>query len=325
MLRPRARHDDFSLYQHSGSIFGHCRSHRASRGAALAVGPAAADERLAPGSAMNKPDHGTEDYSRRRGFAVEGRLAHDIIRELAPAAEAAGYAAFWVNDEVQGDGLAALREAAAVTRTIGLGVGVLPLDRQKPERIAARVTELGLPVERLTLGVGSGHPAGGMRRVQDGVAALRELTDARVIIGAIGPRLCQLAGAIADGLLLDWTTPDYARSVAKLVATAAAEAGRPRPWLASYVFTALGPEATRTLRANAKYYASLPAYDAHFARMRAGPMATVACGDTPDAIQRALAAFDVALDETVVRAVLAKETEEAYLEVLRAASPSDVP
>jgi alkanesulfonate monooxygenase SsuD/methylene tetrahydromethanopterin reductase-like flavin-dependent oxidoreductase (luciferase family) len=273
---------------------------------------------------MNKPDPGIEVHPRRRGFAIEGALAHDIIRTLAPAAEAAGYGSFWVNDEVQGDGLAALREAAAVTRTIRLGVGVLPLDRQKPDRIAARVAELGLPVERLTLGVGSGHPAGGMRRVQEGIAALRSVTEASLIIGAIGPRLCQLAGAIADGLLLDWTTPDYARSVGELVAAAAAEAGRPRPWLGSYVFTALGTETTAKLRANAEYYASLPAYDAHFERMRAEPMATVAFGETPDVIQRALGAFDAALDETVVRAVVADETEQAYLDVLRAAAPGDL-
>src|SRR5689334_20672605 len=59
-----------------------------------------------------------------RGFGVAGALPHDIIRTLAPAAEAAGYGAFWVNDTPQGDGLAALAVAAAVTKTIRLGVGV---------------------------------------------------------------------------------------------------------------------------------------------------------------------------------------------------------
>jgi alkanesulfonate monooxygenase SsuD/methylene tetrahydromethanopterin reductase-like flavin-dependent oxidoreductase (luciferase family) len=265
---------------------------------------------------------GTESAMPRRGFAVEGALAHDIIRELAPAAERAGYHTFWVNDEADGDGLAALREAAEVTTAIRLGVGVIPLDRQNPERIVARIGELGLPVERLTLGVGSGYPAGGLRRVQAGVAELRETTEVPVIIGAIGPRMCQLAGAIADGLLLDWSTPEYARSVARLVAAAATEAGRARPWIASYVFTALGAETTAKLEATAGYYASLPAYDAHFARMGAGPMATVAFGETRDAVQSALAPFDAALDETVVRAVVAEETTDAYLAVLAGAAPS---
>ena len=75
------------------------------------------------------------------------------MRELAPAAERAGYRTFWVNDEADGDGLAALGAAAAVTTTIRLGVGAIPLDRG-PERIAWRVKELALPVERLALGVG---------------------------------------------------------------------------------------------------------------------------------------------------------------------------
>jgi alkanesulfonate monooxygenase SsuD/methylene tetrahydromethanopterin reductase-like flavin-dependent oxidoreductase (luciferase family) len=95
----------------------------------------------------------------QRGFGVEAALAHEIVRELAPAAERAGYRTFWVNDEADGDGLAALGAAAAVTTTIRLGVGAIPLDRQGPERIAWRVKEFALPVERLALGVGSGHPA----------------------------------------------------------------------------------------------------------------------------------------------------------------------
>jgi alkanesulfonate monooxygenase SsuD/methylene tetrahydromethanopterin reductase-like flavin-dependent oxidoreductase (luciferase family) len=160
-----------------------------------------------------------------------------------------------------------------------------------------------------------------LQRVRAGLVALRELTEAEVIIGAIGPRMCHLAGAIADGLLLDWVTPHYARGVTNLVADAAAEAGRPRPWIASYVFTALGAETTGKLQETGAYYASLPAYDAHFARMGAGPMATVAFGETRDEIQRALAAFDAALDETVVRAVVDAETASAYRVVLSAAAP----
>src|ERR671921_796374 len=95
--------------------------------------------------------HNAKTSSPHRGFGVEAALAHDIVRELAPAAERAGYRTFWVNDEADGDGLAALHEAATVTTTIRLGVGAIPLDRQGPKRIASRVKELALPVERLTL------------------------------------------------------------------------------------------------------------------------------------------------------------------------------
>jgi alkanesulfonate monooxygenase SsuD/methylene tetrahydromethanopterin reductase-like flavin-dependent oxidoreductase (luciferase family) len=257
----------------------------------------------------------------RRGFGVEGAVAPEIIRELAPAAEEAGYATFWVNDEPDGDGLATLREAAAVTTSIRLAVGVIPLDRQGPERIAARIDALDLPIDRLAVGVGSGGAAGGLERVRAGVVALRELTTAEVIVGAIGPRMCRLGGEVADGVLLDWASPEYARQVMAIVTEAAGAAGRPRPWLGAYVFTALGAAGGAKLRAAADYYAAIPSYAAHFARIGAEPLETTAWGEDDDALQRALAPFDAALDETVIRAVAVAETSAAYLDVLHGAAP----
>src|SRR5688500_15683053 len=257
-----------------------------------------------------------------RGFGVEAALADDIVRELAPAAERAGYSTFWVNDEVDGDGLAALREAATVTTTIRLGVGAIPLDRQRPERIASRVKELALPVERLVLGVGSGHPAGGLERVRNGVAALRDSIDATLVVAAIGPRRLALAGEIADGVLLDWPAPSYVVDATEIVAHGAAEIQRPRPWIGGYVFTAVGSSGIAQLRREAERYAAIPSYAAHFARMGVGPMETVACGEDAAALQRSLGRYDAALDETVVRAVVAAEaaTAREYLAVLLAAA-----
>src|SRR5688500_17715893 len=139
-----------------------------------------------------------------RGFGVAGALPHDVIRALAPAAEAAGYHTFWVNDTPHGDGLAALRVAADATAEIRLGVGVIPLDRQPADEVARRVEELGLPQERLLLGIGSGNPQGGLERVRDGALLLEERVQAPVVVGALGPRMCALAGETADGVLLNW-------------------------------------------------------------------------------------------------------------------------
>ncbi len=257
-----------------------------------------------------------------RGFAVVARLEPNLIQMLAPAAEAAGYQTFWVNDSVDADGLTVLSAAAALTGSIRLGIGAIPLDRQGPDEIAARIAELNLPLERLTLGVGAGEAAGGLMRVREGVAALRAMTAAPIVVAALGPRMCQLGGEIADGVLLDWHTPGYCARSAAIVRQAATAAGRTPPAVAAYVFSALGEGGIARLRAEADYYSAFPAYAAQLARMAAEPMETVAAAADRPALDRGLAAFDAALDETVVRAVVATEAADDYLTLLAAAAPA---
>jgi len=256
-----------------------------------------------------------------RGYGVAGALDHAVVQDVARAAETAGYRTFWANDTPGGDGLAALAAAAAVTSRIQLAVGVIPLDRQPPDRIAGRVQELGLPVERLTLGVGAGGARHAIELVRDGVLALRAATGASVVIGALGPKMCALAGEVAGGALLNWLTPDFALASADLVRGAARNANQPAPHIAGYVRAALGDEATARVREEADRYATFPSYAAHFARMGVAPMATCATADTEDDLQAQLAAFDPSLDETVVRAITASETTAAYLELLAASAP----
>ena len=299
-------------------IRGHNRSHHGYR---LSAEDGAIDTTAMVNRVEQNQSQDAGSSQRRRGFGVEGALAHDIVRELAPAAERAGYHTFWVNDEAHGDGLAALREAAAVTTTIRLGVGVIPLDRQGPERIAVRVKELALPLERLTLGVGSGRPAGGLKRVRNGVAALRDAIEATLVVAAIGPRMLSLAGEIGDGVLLDWPAPTYVEGAAEIVARCAAGASRPCPWIGGYVFTAVGSAGIAKLRTEAEHYAAIPSYAAHFARMGVGPMGAVASAEDAATLEESLAPFDAVLDETVVRAVVAEETASAYVAVLAAAAP----
>lgn len=257
-----------------------------------------------------------------RGFGVAGALPHDIVRALAPAAEAAGYRTFWVNDTPHGDGLAALRAAAEVTEAIQLGVGVIPLDRQPADVIARRVSELELPQERLLLGIGSGNPKGGLQRVWDGARELESALEALVIVGALGPNMCALAGGGADGVLLNWLTPEYVAPSAALTDEAAAEAGRPRPLILGYVRVALGPAARAVFLQEAARYASFPAYAANFARMGTPAEGTAVLGDTPAEIRAGLDRYRTELDETVVRAITGEENLAAYLDLLQAAAPA---
>ena len=256
-----------------------------------------------------------------RGFGIAGALPHDVIRSLAAAAEAAGYHTFWVNDTPHGAGLASLRAAAEVTSEILLGVGVIPLDRQPADVIARRVKELSLPQQRLIVGIGSGNKQGGLARVREGAATLEERLEAPVVVGALGPNMCAMAGKSSDGVLLNWLTADYVAPSAAIVTAAAREAGRPRPLILGYVRTVYGPGAGEVFAEEAGRYGSYPAYAANFGRMGTPAEMTAVIGDTPREIQAGLARFTPELDETVVRAVPDEETAAAYLALLEAAAP----
>lgn len=257
-----------------------------------------------------------------RGFGVAGALPAEIVMLLASAAEAGGYRTFWVNDTPGGDGLAKLQAAAGATSTIRLGVGVIPLDRQPADVIARRVVELGLPQDRLSLGIGSGSKQDALKRTGEGALHLQEALEAEIIIGALGPRMCALAGSHASGVLLNWLTPAYVEPSAAIVVEAAEQAGRLTPAIYGYVRAALGLEAREVFLAEAGRYASYPAYAANFERMGTPAEGTAVTGDTAAGIQAGLAMYASELDETVVRAITGSETGEAYLELLTAAAPA---
>ena len=259
-----------------------------------------------------------------RGFGVAGALDTELIRQIAAHAEHAGYRTFWVNDTPSGDGLLALSKAAMSTQRIRLGVGVIPLDRQSADRILARIAKLELPTDRLTLGVGSGGvKAGAVEIVRQGASLLRERSDATAVVGALGPRMCAVAGEAADGALLNWITPAYAASSADLTRRAAADAGQPVPRVDAYVRTALGSGALPSLRREAARYASFPSYAAHLRRMGVEAIETCVAGDSRREIQAGLAAFDGSLDEVIVRAITAAEDLDQYTALLEAAAPTE--
>src|SRR5215210_2664160 len=256
-----------------------------------------------------------------RGFGVAGALSHAVIRTLASAAEAAGYHTFWVNDTPHGDGLASLRAAADAASQIQLGVGVIPLDRQPADVIARRVEELGLPQQRLIVGIGSGNQRGGLSRVEEGAKTLEERLEAPIVVGALGPNMCAMAGKSSDGVLLNWLTVEYVAPSAAIVTAAARDAGRPRPLILGYVRTVYGSGARDVFAEEAGRYGGYPAYAANFTRMGTPAEATAVVGDTPAEIQAGLASFASELDETVVRAITGEESIEAYTALLKAAAP----
>lgn len=255
------------------------------------------------------------------GFAIFAGTSPEVVRASAREAEALGYSSFWVNHPGSTDGLAALALAAGETPGIPLGIGVIPLHTRGPDSIVQGVQAHALPADRLLLGVGSPNP-GALKRVRAGIAELRSQLPVRLVVAALGPQMCRLAGEIADGVLFNWLTPEHGRRSAEWVRGGAAAAGRPAPRLYAYVRVALGPAAGDRLREESARYAAIPAYAEHFARMGVKPVETAIAAQTVEAIAPALGAWTGAVDEVVLRAVTGRDTVDEHVALVRAAKPA---
>jgi alkanesulfonate monooxygenase SsuD/methylene tetrahydromethanopterin reductase-like flavin-dependent oxidoreductase (luciferase family) len=256
-----------------------------------------------------------------QGFALFAGTTAENIRASAREAEQLGYSSFWVNHPGSTDGLAALAHAAGETKRIELGIGVIPLHTRGPEAIAHGVRATKLPLDRLLLGVGSPNP-NSLGRVRDGVSALRSQFKTRLIVAALGPKMCRLAGEIADGVLFNWLTPEHARVSTGWVRDGAAAAGRKPPTLFAYVRLALGTKGCEKLAEEGSRYAAIPAYGAHFDRMGVKPVDTCIAALSAAEISTALGKWRGMVDEVVLRAITGDDTIEENLALLRAAKPA---
>jgi hypothetical protein len=253
-----------------------------------------------------------------RGFGVAGALDHGIVAPLAASVEAMGYSSFWVNDTPSGDGLAALAAAAAVTRNIRLGVGVIAVDRVPADEIIARIAELGLPVDRLLVGIGAGRTkVGSLDLIRRSANALRAAGIASAV-GALGPRMVALTGEVADAALFNWLTPAAAaRSTEALLASSDGHPVEP----IAYVRTGFGPGSYQRLIEESGRYEAIPAYADHFARMGVRAVETCVHGEDAEEINRGLGAFDGTVRELVVRAIPGTESLDDYRALAQAAAP----
>ncbi|MDR7111519.1 alkanesulfonate monooxygenase SsuD/methylene tetrahydromethanopterin reductase-like flavin-dependent oxidoreductase (luciferase family) [Microbacterium trichothecenolyticum] len=242
-------------------------------------------------------------------IGIAAAAGAEVGARVAAAAEAAGLHALWVNDTPGHDALAVLAAAAGATERLVLATGVLPIDRRTPDDILARAA--GLPADRLVLGIGSGQLRhGAVDRVTDAATALRAGTEARVVVGALGPRMRRTGAEASDGLLLSWLTPeiaaDQARHAHELARTA---------HVALYVRTAVDPDAIPALDEEAQRYAGYPAYAANFARLGVQAAETVI---RPAALRDRIAAYRAAADEVVLRAITASGSLDEHLRFIDA-------
>lgn len=204
------------------------------------------------------------------------------LRDAARAAEEAGVEELWLwEDCFRSSAWAAAAAALAVTDHLRIGVGIAPLPLRN---VAASAMEVAT-IERMFPGrllPGFGHgvqdwmrqvgakAASPLTLMQEQVPALRALlagesvtaegryvklrdvaldwppaSAPRVYAAAEGPKTLALAGAVADGVVLDSRqTVDEVAAAVRTVQASRAEAGRPGSAdVVAYVLTAFGPDA----------------------------------------------------------------------------------
>jgi len=268
--------------------------------------------------------------------------------DLAKRAEALGYDSVWVTHGLGRDSFLVLAAYGAATSRIGLGNGVVPIYPRHPVTMAqAALTLSEMTGGRFRLGIGVSHRASmetmlgvpvvePLAVMREYVAVLRGALGAGaafegkhfrvhwslalptrppaspILLAALGPKMCELAGEIADGAILWLCTPDYVRDVAR----PAIERGRRRAGktLEGFEIVAAVPLAVADDAAGARTafrtelgrYASLPFYRAMMEASGLGETLQVYDreGTVPEAMATALGGVG---DAAVARAYL-----EAY-------------
>lgn len=259
--------------------------------------------------------------TRTQGFGVAAGLDPEVATPLAARCAELGYSSMWANDHPAASGLETAAAFAEGSDRIDLGVAVLPLDRHQPAEINSKIDELGLDRERLWLGVGAGFSKKSLTTMREAETELRDaIPGVRLVLAAMGPKMCALAGASYDGAFFNWMTPEFAARAREQVEHGAAEAGQTPPPIHGYVRTAVGPDAETRLAKEEGFYRDLHAgYRNHFERLGEPPGTVGVQSERPEEIPRALDAY-AALDVIVVRG-LASAKLDAMDKVATAAAP----
>ncbi len=210
------------------------------------------------------------------------------MRRLATAAEHAGFDSVWLPENMGRDGVAEVIALAAATKRITVGTGIVPVfGRQPTLTAAAMATAASLAPGRVLLGVGIGHRdalvdghgiafSRPLARTREFVEIARRLlrgesvehdgevftigryqvsctpsSPVPVYVAALRPAMLRMAGAVADGVLMNWATPARVREAARHIRAGAADAGRSPDdvRIASYLRTCVSDDTARVERA----------------------------------------------------------------------------
>ena len=201
---------------------------------------------------------------RTAAFVNMGRKPEQAY-ERVRLVESLGYESVWNNHLLGFDAMVSAAAYAGVSKTIGIGTGVLPILPRHPSAMAQEAASVDvLSGGRFNLGIGCSHrltmedmlgldlshPVAVMREyltvvtsllrtggvdfsghyynVKFGFAGLdRARENQPVLIAALAPKMLELAGEMADGVVLWLAAPQYIENtVVPIVSAARAKAGK---------------------------------------------------------------------------------------------------
>jgi alkanesulfonate monooxygenase SsuD/methylene tetrahydromethanopterin reductase-like flavin-dependent oxidoreductase (luciferase family) len=229
----------------------------------------------------------------------------------------------WSNDHPQALGLETLAAFAEGSGKLDLGVAVMALDRHDPIEINSAIERLGLDRDRLWIGVGAGFSKKPLTRMREMEPELRDVVPGvRLVLAAMGPKMCAFGGARFDGVFFNWMSPEFTAGAREHVERGASEAGRDAPPIFGYVRTAIGDDADERLAKEESFYRDLhDGYRNHFDRLGAPEGTVGVAAPHGDAAQGELTGYEKSLDVIVVRG-LASASLEAMGAVAEAAAPA---
>ncbi len=227
---------------------------------------------------------------------------------IAREAETRGYRTAWVGEASGAEAIVLSTLIATHTTTLGIANGVIPVQTRTPIVYGQAAATLGhLAPGRFALGLGlsseiivgqwHGVPfAPSIQQMREAVQIIRTAASGervnfdgkfyrlknfrlaipaaspapRIYLAALGPRMCELAGEVADGVLLNWLPPSAMPASVAHVEAGAKRAGRSLPDIdvAVYVRTCVTdePAAVReTLARDITGYAIVSVYARFFA------------------------------------------------------------
>lgn len=243
-------------------------------------------------------------------FASLQALGVPAALEVAARAESLGYRSFWTAEVTGPEAFSLLAAAGGAAPSLGLGTGVIALQLRSPMVVAmaGATLQAARPDAEIVLGVGISSPVVTERwhglpygtrpvaRVREYVTLLKECLSGeqvsfdgdfyrvdrfrlgvrlgerrpKVVVGALNPKMLELCGEIADGVLLNYLPASHVPWSVEQVRRGEARAGRPPGDCTVYAYVHAGvcerADGIELARKDLFSYAVVDSYARNFAR-----------------------------------------------------------